>query len=203
MTLNDAKNNYNENGSAMMTEKRFTYEYDEYSGNLFDNQMNTFYPIEDSDENIKLLCDKLNWLVEENEQLKQRNENQYKQLNKLWELIQAKDWETLTAMDNQMKEDEERLHTFRVAEESYFIVDGDEVQIAPYSRQFASKTLLEAIKPMKTVGVLKENPQEKLWEIGVPIGLIAGIVPSTNPTSTVIYKAMISMKAERKIAVLC
>lgn len=38
-------------------------------------------------------------------------------------------------------EDEERLHTFRVAEESYFIVDGDEVQIAPYSRQFASKTL--------------------------------------------------------------
>ena len=38
-------------------------------------------------------------------------------------------------------EDEERLHTFRVAEESYFIDDGDEVQIAPYSRQFASKTL--------------------------------------------------------------
>ncbi len=38
-------------------------------------------------------------------------------------------------------EDEERLHTFRVAEESYFIVDGDEVQIAPYSRQFTSKTL--------------------------------------------------------------
>ena len=55
-----------------MIKKRFTYEYDEYNGNLFDNEMNTFYHIEDSDENIKLLCDKLNWLVEENEQLKEQ-----------------------------------------------------------------------------------------------------------------------------------
>lgn len=53
-----------------MTAKRFTYEYDEHSGNLFDNKMNTFYHIEDSDENIEVLCDRLNWLVDENEQLK-------------------------------------------------------------------------------------------------------------------------------------
>jgi regulator of replication initiation timing len=53
-----------------MNEKRFTYEYNEYTGNLFDNKMNTFYHIEDSDENIEVLCDRLNWLVEENEQLK-------------------------------------------------------------------------------------------------------------------------------------
>ena len=55
-----------------MTAKRFTYEYDEYNGNLFDNKMNAFYHIEDSDENIEVLCDRLNWLVEENEQLKQQ-----------------------------------------------------------------------------------------------------------------------------------
>ena len=55
-----------------MTEKRFTYEYDEYNGTLFDNEMDTFYHIEDSDENIEVLCDRLNWLVKENEQLKQR-----------------------------------------------------------------------------------------------------------------------------------
>ena len=54
-----------------MAEKRFTYEYDEYSGNLFDNNMHTFYHIEDSDENIEVLCDRLNWLVEEN--VKRRN----------------------------------------------------------------------------------------------------------------------------------
>ena len=61
--------------------------------------------------------------------------------------------------------------------------------------QFASRTLWEAIKDMKAVGVLKDSPGEKLWEIGVPMGVIAAIVPSTNPTSTVCYKAMIALKA--------
>ena len=65
--------------------------------------------------------------------------------------------------------------------------------------EFASKTLWESIRNMKTVGVLKENPQEKLWEIGVPVGVIAAIVPSTNPTSTVCYKAMIALKAGNAI----
>ena len=60
---------------------------------------------------------------------------------------------------------------------------------------FASKTVLSAIRPMKTVGVLKENKEDKLWEVGVPVGVIAAIVPSTNPTSTVCYKAMIALKA--------
>ena len=61
--------------------------------------------------------------------------------------------------------------------------------------QFASQTLWQAIRDMKTVGVLKEHPGDKLWEIGVPMGVIAAIVPSTNPTSTVCYKAMIALKA--------
>ena len=64
---------------------------------------------------------------------------------------------------------------------------------------FASRTVLERIRPMKTVGVLKEDPREKLWEIGVPVGVIAGIVPSTNPTSTVCYKALIALKAGNAI----
>ncbi|MBQ8797140.1 MAG: acetaldehyde dehydrogenase (acetylating) [Oscillospiraceae bacterium] len=61
--------------------------------------------------------------------------------------------------------------------------------------QFASRTVWEHVKDMKTVGVLKGGPGEKLWEIGVPMGVIAAIVPSTNPTSTVCYKAMIALKA--------
>ena len=61
--------------------------------------------------------------------------------------------------------------------------------------QFASKTVWEAVKNMKTVGVLSEDPSEKLWQVGVPVGVIAAIVPSTNPTSTVCYKAMIALKA--------
>ena len=65
--------------------------------------------------------------------------------------------------------------------------------------RFASRDVLEAIRDMKTVGVLREHPQEKLWEVGVPMGVIAAIVPSTNPTSTVCYKAMIALKAGNAI----
>ena len=65
--------------------------------------------------------------------------------------------------------------------------------------RFASQTVAAAIRDMKTVGVLKELPGEKLWEIGVPVGLIAAIVPSTNPTSTVCYKAMIALKSGNAI----
>ena len=64
---------------------------------------------------------------------------------------------------------------------------------------FASKTVLDAIRPMKTIGVLKEDPKEKLWEVGVPMGVIAAIVPSTNPTSTVCYKALIALKSGNTI----
>ena len=65
--------------------------------------------------------------------------------------------------------------------------------------EFASQTVWEHIRNMRTVGVLKEDPQEKLWQIGVPVGVIAAIVPSTNPTSTVCYKALIALKAGNSI----
>ncbi len=65
--------------------------------------------------------------------------------------------------------------------------------------KFASETVAAAVADMKTVGVLKELPQEKLWEVGVPVGVIAAIVPSTNPTSTVCYKAIIALKSGNAI----
>ena len=65
--------------------------------------------------------------------------------------------------------------------------------------RFASKTVADAVRDMKTVGVLKEDTREKLWEVGVPVGLIAAIVPSTNPTSTVCYKAIVALKAGNSI----
>ena len=65
--------------------------------------------------------------------------------------------------------------------------------------RFASETVAKAVRDMKTVGVLAEREREKLWEVGVPVGVIAGIVPSTNPTSTVCYKAIISLKAGNTI----
>ena len=65
--------------------------------------------------------------------------------------------------------------------------------------KFASETLAETLRGMKTVGVLKEDPEGKLWEIGVPMGVIAAIVPSTNPTSTVCYKSLIALKSGNAI----
>ncbi len=65
--------------------------------------------------------------------------------------------------------------------------------------RFASDTVWQAIQNMKTVGILKEDAQNKLWEIGVPVGVIAAIVPSTNPTSTICYKALIALKAGNSI----
>ena len=65
--------------------------------------------------------------------------------------------------------------------------------------QFASRRVAEAVRSMRTVGVLKEDDREKLWQIGVPVGVIAAIIPSTNPTSTVCYKAIIALKAGNAI----
>ena len=55
------------------------------------------------------------------------------------------------------------------------------------------------IRGMKTIGVLRELPEEKMIEIGVPVGVVAAILPTTNPTSTAIYKILISLKAGNAI----
>ncbi len=65
--------------------------------------------------------------------------------------------------------------------------------------EFASKRVLSATQNMTCVGVLKGDAGEKLWEIGVPMGVICAIVPSTNPTSTVCYKTMIALKSGNAI----
>ena len=64
---------------------------------------------------------------------------------------------------------------------------------------FAANAVLQAVRGVKCVGLLRENAEEKVWEIGVPVGVIAAIVPSTNPTSTVCYKALIALKAGNPI----
>ena len=65
--------------------------------------------------------------------------------------------------------------------------------------RFASETVAKTIREEACVGVLREDPREKLWEIGVPVGVICGIVPSTNPTSTVCYKSLIALKSGNTI----
>ena len=64
---------------------------------------------------------------------------------------------------------------------------------------FAAKHVYDSIKNMKTVGILKEDKTNKVMEVAVPVGVVAGLIPSTNPTSTVIYKALISIKSGNSI----
>ena len=57
------------------------------------------------------------------------------------------------------------------------------------------------MRGMKTVGILRELPEEKIVEIGVPVGVVAAILPTTNPTSTAMYKTLISLKAGNAIVI--
>lgn len=61
--------------------------------------------------------------------------------------------------------------------------------------QFAAHTVHEHIKNMKTVGEISYDAEKGLRVYAVPKGVIAGIIPSTNPTSTAIFKALISVKS--------
>lgn len=64
---------------------------------------------------------------------------------------------------------------------------------------FASRGVYEYIKDMKTVGELGRDEEKKLRIIAVPVGVIAGLIPSTNPTSTALFKAEIAIKAGNAI----
>mgnify|MGYP001766136863 CR=1 FL=1 len=64
---------------------------------------------------------------------------------------------------------------------------------------FAAREIFEDIRNLKTVGVVAEDPAQQVYEIAVPMGVVAGIIPSTNPTSTTIFKALISLKGRNAV----
>lgn len=68
-----------------------------------------------------------------------------------------------------------------------------------YKNHAASTLLYEDIRDMKTIGIISEDRARGTMDVAAPAGLIMGIVPSTNPTSTVIYKSIIAIKAGNAI----
>src|SRR5512134_1901834 len=60
---------------------------------------------------------------------------------------------------------------------------------------FAAVDVHEYIRPLRTVGILREDTVRRVVEIAEPMGVVAAVIPSTNPTSTAICKALISLKA--------
>jgi acetaldehyde dehydrogenase (acetylating) len=60
---------------------------------------------------------------------------------------------------------------------------------------FATRTLLDRMRGMKTAGIIRKYENDTVWEIATPMGVVAALIPTTNPTSTAMYKAIISAKA--------
>jgi acetaldehyde dehydrogenase (acetylating) len=90
----------------------------------------------------------------------------------------------------------EALAQLAVEETGYGVV-ADKIQ----KNLFSSRRVYEFIAPMRTVGVVNRIEDRKVVEIAEPFGVVAAIVPSTNPTSTAIYKVLIALKARCPIVI--
>jgi acetaldehyde dehydrogenase (acetylating) len=83
------------------------------------------------------------------------------------------------------------------AEESGFGKWQDKV----IKNQFGTKNVYESIKDLKTAGIVGIEEGGKIIKIAVPMGVVCALVPSTNPTSTAMFKAIISLKSRNAIVV--
>jgi acetaldehyde dehydrogenase (acetylating) len=83
-----------------------------------------------------------------------------------------------------------------VEETGYGVVE-DKIQ----KNLFSSQKVYAFIKPMKTVGVVARYDDRRVVEIAEPFGVVAAVVPSTNPTSTAIYKILIALKARCSVVI--
>jgi acetaldehyde dehydrogenase (acetylating) len=90
----------------------------------------------------------------------------------------------------------ESLARLAVDETGYGVVE-DKVQ----KNLFSSEKVYRFIKPIRTVGVVGRDESRKIVEIAEPFGVVAAVIPSTNPTSTAIYKILISLKARCPIVI--
>ena len=71
-----------------------------------------------------------------------------------------------------------------------------------YAKNMLAAEILPArMRGMRTTGVLRELPEQGIVEIGTPMGVVAAILPTTNPTSTAIYKTLISLKAGNAVVI--
>ena len=80
----------------------------------------------------------------------------------------------------------------------------DETKMGRYEdkirkNRFAADDVLAYILPLRTVGVIREDEGRRVTELAVPMGIVAALIPTTNPTSTAIYKALISVKSRNAI----
>jgi len=116
--------------------------------------------------------------------------------SQLAELSQEQIDAIVTAMAKAVTPQAETLARLAVEETGYGVV-ADKIE----KNLFSSCQVYEFILPMRTVGVVNRIEDKKVIEIAEPFGVVAAVVPSTNPTSTAIYKVLIALKARCAIVI--
>ena len=100
------------------------------------------------------------------------------------------------AITEECEKNSERLAKLAV-EETGFGIWQDKV----LKNALGSTLTYDYIKDMKTIGIIGEDEEKGIMEVGVPMGIVAALIPSTNPTSTVMYKTLICLKAGNSIII--
>ncbi|HBC90021.1 MAG TPA: bifunctional acetaldehyde-CoA/alcohol dehydrogenase [Lactococcus sp.] len=90
-------------------------------------------------------------------------------------------------------------HSLELAHEAHKETGRGIVEDKDTKNRFASESVYNSIKNDKTVGVISENKVNGSVEIAAPLGVLAGIVPTTNPTSTTIFKSLLTAKTRNAI----
>lgn len=90
----------------------------------------------------------------------------------------------------------ERLAQLAVEETGYGNIP-DKIK----KNHFCTRDLYESIRDLRTVGVIREDHNNKVLEIAEPMGVVAAIIPTTNPTSTTMFKIIISVKARNGVVI--
>jgi len=100
------------------------------------------------------------------------------------------------AMANAAFEASERLGRMAAEETGYGVPNHKTLK-----NQFASKNVWESIRDIKTVGVVGHDPDRRIFEIAWPMGVVVALTPSTNPTSTVMFKILAAVKARDAVII--
>jgi acetaldehyde dehydrogenase (acetylating) len=90
----------------------------------------------------------------------------------------------------------ERLGSLAQEETGYGVAEHKRLK-----NEFAARNVWESIKDVKTVGIIGHDVDNMIYDIAWPVGVIAALTPSTNPTSTVMYKILIAVKARDAIII--
>ncbi|GAB1484155.1 hypothetical protein MASR2M78_29720 [Treponema sp.] len=90
----------------------------------------------------------------------------------------------------------EKLARMAVQETGFGVVEHKVIK-----NLLSSSTLWESIRDLKTVGVVDQDDERGLVRIALPMGVVAALIPSTNPTSTAFFKCLIAVKARDAIVI--